>query len=453
MNHRVPILLRCPTSARTFWKWFCCTSLLLCLTAHAQTAKSASTPAPANTAYSKLASAESAMEKQQWASAERTLLELTTGKDYVARAWFDLGYVYHATGRRSEAVEAYRKAVAANPTAFESNLNLGLLLVGTDDAEAAKYLKAATALKPTTRPEHQMSRAWFGLGRALADSDPAAAQSALQKGLALDSKDVDAHLELGDLLGRANDWAGAEKQFEAASELDPKSADAQAMLANAYMRQNKFPQAEAALQKFVAANPKSENGHLQLGRVLIAEQKYDEAQLEFQKALELKPDDTDALAETASLALARKQYPEAEAASRKLLERNPQNAHLHQVLGSALMHQKKWKEAETELIKAVSLQPDFGGAYGDLALVFSEEQNYPAALKALDHRAKYLPETPGTLYLRATQFDNLKDFKTASQFYKQFLAASNGRFPDEEWKAKHRLIAIDPETRSKAKSK
>ncbi|HEX8927153.1 MAG TPA: hypothetical protein VF786_15240, partial [Terriglobales bacterium] len=118
-----------------------------------------------------------------------------------------------------------------------------------------------------------------------------------------------------------------------------------------------------------------------------------------------------------------------------------------------LMHQKKWKEAEAELVRAVSLKPDLGGAYGDLALVYSEEQNYPGALKALDYRAKYLSETPGTLFLRATSFDNLKDFKTASQFYKEFLAASGGRFPDEEWKAKHRLIAIDPETRNKAKNK
>ncbi|HEX8927247.1 MAG TPA: tetratricopeptide repeat protein, partial [Terriglobales bacterium] len=265
-------------------------ALLLCCAADAQKTATATKPASAsNSAYTKIASAEAAMEKQDWGTAERSLLELTTGKEYVARAWFDLGYVYHAVGRRADAVEAYRKAVAADPSVFESNLNLGLLLVGTNDAEAAKYLKAATALKPTNHPQHQMSRAWFGLGRALSESDPKTAQEAFGKALALDPKNVDAHLELGQLRGNANDWAGAEKEFAAAAEIDPTSADAQAMLANAYTRQNKLPQAEAALKKFVATNPQSENAHLQLGRVLVAQQRLAEAQDEFQKCLEIKP--------------------------------------------------------------------------------------------------------------------------------------------------------------------
>ena len=429
------------------------TALLLCLSAEAQTSKRPTRSEAPSPAYTRLVNAESAMDKQDWSAAERALKELTSGKEYVARAWFDLGYVYHATGRRTDAIAAYRNAVAADPKVFESNLNLGLLLIGNNNSEAAKYLKAATTLKPSVHPERQMARAWFGLGRALASSDPAAAEDALKKGLALDPKDVDAHLELGELRGQGKDWAGAEKEFAAAAEIDPKSTDAQAMLANAYMQQKKLPEAEASLRKFLAANPESANAHLQLGRVLVAQQHYDEAQEQFQKVLEINPGDGDALSETASLAIERKKYPEAEAASRKLLEKNPQDAQLHHILGSALMHQKKWKDAEAELLKAVNLKPDFGSAYGDLALVFSEQQNYPAALKALDYRAKYLPETPGTLYLRATSFDNLKDFKTASQFYKEFLAASNGRFPEEEWKAKHRLIAIDPETRNKAKSK
>ncbi|HEX8924864.1 MAG TPA: tetratricopeptide repeat protein, partial [Terriglobales bacterium] len=334
MTKKLAIRRRCSTSRRTWWNWICCVILLVCLAAQAQTAKraaanTASKPAPTNTAYSKLTNAESAMDKQDWITAEQALLDLTTGKEYVARAWFDLGYVYHATGRRPEAVDAYRKAVAADPTVFESNLDLGLLLVGSNDPEAARYLKAATALKPTSHPERQMSRAWFGLGRALAASDPAGAAEALKRGLALDAKNADAHLELGELRGRANDWAGAEKEFAAAAEIDPKSADAQAMLANAYMRQNKMPQAEVALRNVLTADPQNESAHLQLGRVLVTQQRLAEAQEEFQKASELKPEDSDALREIASVSIARKYYPEAEAASRKLLEKNPRDAQLH----------------------------------------------------------------------------------------------------------------------------
>ena len=40
-------------------------------------------------------------------------------------------------------------------------------------------------------------------------------------------------------------------------------------------------------------------------------------------------------------------------------------------------------------------------------------------------------------------------FAEAEENYKAFLAASKGEFPDDEWKARHRLMAIEPEARGK----
>ena len=46
--------------------------------------------------------------------------------------------------------------------------------------------------------------------------------------------------------------------------------------------------------------------------------------------------------------------------------------------------------------------------------------------------------------MRASAYDNLKDFKKASVNYHLFLNTANGKYPDQEWQAKHRLIAIEP---------
>jgi hypothetical protein len=62
----------------------------------------------------------------------------------------------------------------------------------------------------------------------------------------------------------------------------------------------------------------------------------------------------------------------------------------------------------------------------------------------LEARAKFLPEAPGTYFLRATAYDSLRDYPHAAENYHQFLETAKGRFPDEEWKARHRLIAIEP---------
>jgi tetratricopeptide (TPR) repeat protein len=113
-------------------------------------------------------------------------------------------------------------------------------------------------------------------------------------------------------------------------------------------------------------------------------------------------------------------------------------------LGASLLAQKKFGEAQKELLAAIKLKPDYGIAYGDLAFAASENKDYALAIKALDTRARFLPELPATLFLRATAYDHLRAHKQAAAAYRQFLEAANGKFPDQEWQARHRLIAIEP---------
>jgi hypothetical protein len=42
----------------------------------------------------------------------------------------------------------------------------------------------------------------------------------------------------------------------------------------------------------------------------------------------------------------------------------------------------------------------------------------------------------------ATAYDNLHQRKSAAEYYQKFLAAAQGNFPDQEWQAKHRLVAL-----------
>jgi hypothetical protein len=65
-------------------------------------------------------------------------------------------------------------------------------------------------------------------------------------------------------------------------------------------------------------------------------------------------------------------------------------------------------------------------------------------IRALDARKKFLPEVSITYFLRASAYDHLRDFKNAAANYHLFLNTANGKYPDYEWKAKHRLIAIEP---------
>jgi hypothetical protein len=79
-----------------------------------------------------------------------------------------------------------------------------------------------------------------------------------------------------------------------------------------------------------------------------------------------------------------------------------------------------------------------------LAFAASENKDYGLTLKALDARAKSLPEIPITYFLRASAYDHLRDVKKAVANYQLFLQAANGKYPDQEWQAKHRMIALQP---------
>jgi tetratricopeptide (TPR) repeat protein len=137
-------------------------------------------------------------------------------------------------------------------------------------------------------------------------------------------------------------------------------------------------------------------------------------------------------------------YDEAEKSYRLLLISHPEDAELHYGLSLALLKQKKYPAAEQELISTIKLKPNYGAAYGDLAVAASENKDYELAIRAADDRAKYLPEIPVAYFLRASAYDHLRDYKQAAQNYHKFLEVANGQYPDQEWQARHRLIAIEP---------
>ena len=391
-----------------------------------------------------LRQAEAALDKKNYSAAQPLLLHVTAGNPNNYRAWFDLGYVYTATGRKTEAIEAYRKSVSAKPDVFEPNLNLGLLLAQTGSPDAEQFLRAATQLKPSDHPQEGLARAWLSLGHVLERTKPEEAVQAFDQAAKLQPQDPEPHLSAGAILEKQNDLSGAEREYKAALALAPDSVDALVGLANIYMESKRLPQAEAALRQYLAVAPKNGAAHLQLGRVLEAEGKHAEAAGELQQGLQLAPDDLTAQRDLAFSYARAGKYDKAETIYRGLLAKMPNDAELHYGLGASLMAEHKYPEAQSEFLNAIKLKPDAGVIYGDLAVAAAENKNYPLALKALDVRAKFLPENPGTYFLRASALDHLKQFKPAAASYRQFLAVSAGKNPEQEWQAKHRLLAIDP---------
>jgi len=285
--------------------------------------------------------AEAAMQKQDFATAEALLQKTVATYPNAYRAWFDLGYLYTQTKRTSDAIDAYRKSIAAKPDVFESNLNLGIVLARQGDKEeAAKYLKAATQLTPTAHVDEGRARAWLSLGLVEEANDPQQALAAYAQAAELTPKDAEPHLSAGLLLEKQDKLDEAAREYQLATECDPKATEPLAGLANVYTKQKKYAEAEAQLRKLLAIDPSNGNAQAQLGRLLSAEGKGDEAAKTMSSAGAASNGPRAAL-DLGTTYVNAGNYSAAEEQFRIAMQGLPNDAEVHYALGSVLMEEKR----------------------------------------------------------------------------------------------------------------
>src|SRR5437660_6888692 len=389
-----------------------------------------------------LQEAEGLLQKQQYDLAEARLKTVINNQAENPQAWFDLGCAQSRLGKNTDAVASYKKAVELSPKWFEANVNLGVELAKSSDfAQAATVLKNAVQLKPSAGGEQALSRAWFALAQVLEESDSKAALNAYQKSAGLDPKNSDAILGSGKMLEKNGSLPEAEQQYLRAANMNSVTGVEQ--LISFYLKQKRLAEAETWLKKYVGEHPEHLAAQAQLAKVLSTEGKPAEA-IAMLERLNKSSTDLSVSRELALLYYDAKQYEAAAKLLQPLSQQAPADTELHWRYGEALFHQKKYPDAEQELMKALQQKPDLAEAYGDLAFAAEQNKHYQLTLRALELRAKYLPEQPATYFMRATAYDNLNIRKLAAENYKLFLAASGGKFPDQEFQARHRLIAIEP---------
>src|SRR5467141_3064357 len=322
-----------------------------------------------------IAQAEDAIQKNDFTAAE-TLLKKAIDKDPKNyQAWFDFGFVLNRLGRVEDSIHAYRQSVAAKPEVFETNLNLGLMLVRFNSPEAERYLRAATTLKPTDHVEEGQARAWLALAHLLENKKPEDALAAYRKASELTPKDPEPHLSAGLLHVRQKEFSDAETEYKQVLALDSHSTEALIGLTNIYMKSGRLSEAEPLLRRLAIERPDDAGIHLQLGRVLAAQNKKDDAIAEIQTALKLAPADSEAQRELADLYTSAGKNDLAENTYRALVTTQPKDPELHRGLGQALLRQKKFAEAQQEFLTALRLKRDSPDVYVDIDFAARENKN------------------------------------------------------------------------------
>jgi tetratricopeptide (TPR) repeat protein len=122
-------------------------------------------------------------------------------------------------------------------------------------------------------------------------------------------------------------------------------------------------------------------------------------------------------------------------------------AHLRLHRGRVLRDQKNYAAAAQEFAQAARLPPAETEALNELAGVLILAGEDARAIAVLDRLKSIDKETPAHLFFRALVFDRNKQPKPALAAYQAFLAAANGKYPDEEFKARQRARILEKEVR------
>lgn len=324
-------------------------------------------------------------------------------KDYAAL--FHLGLAHSLLNNAEKAIDYYKQTLALKPDLYEAQMNLSALYVESGQAaEAIPLLKAAVEKKPQEfRPNYFLAEAFL----------------------------------------RANQLDDAERQFRVAQQIDPKSENIRSSLlhlASLYEKAKQFDKAVAIYQQY----PDDPGARERAGELLLEAGQAEKAIPQLEAAVKQSPTAANRYA-LATAYLRSKQIDKATQMMDLAIAADTNNADLRIAYGGLLRDQRNFPAAAQQFWAATKLKPDSRDAWSGLATMLLSMENYTQALAAFDKLEAIGDTTPGLHFFRALAFDKTKQYKPALASYQKFLALSQNKFPDEEFKARQRVKVIEKE--------
>ena len=215
------------------------------------------------------------------------------------------------------------------------------------------------------------------------------------KAVALDPKDVKAHIDLGMSLAETGHMDAAMEQYRKARVLDPQNPDVYSHLAAALSRAGKPDQAIPYFETALKLTPQDAKLHNSLGLALASAGRSNDAIAHYEKARSLAPADPEAYTNL-GVALARSGKPdEAIPVLEKALELDPANATAEGNLGAALAQKGRTADAIAHCQKALELSPEDAQAHANLAIALTAAGRQDDALAHLEKASQLAPSDAG----------------------------------------------------------
>jgi thioredoxin-like negative regulator of GroEL len=361
---------------------------------------------------------------------------------------------------------AYRAAIAADTNFASPHVALGLLLARTGhSADARAEFDAALAISGIAAPlkaRALRARARLELNGDPAHAlppDPAAASTDLLAALQLtpeQPEDILLSAQIAESPAEATpDLPAAESAYRRYLTLPGNTGDptATAALAHILLVQRRPAEAEALLNPAHAAHPDNPAFTAQLAQAWI--DSGDSAKIAravplVESLRSANPSNAAVTRLLARVYVATGQPEKADTLYAALVAGGSANADPTVATDYADLLIRLHRPAEAEkLLKQAVANPHSYATRADLAdaalhLAFAAQDidDPKTTLQALALSATLQPPSPPALFLEATANDALHQSSQAQENYKKFLAASAGKYPDQESQARQRLAVL-----------
>jgi tetratricopeptide (TPR) repeat protein len=371
-------------------------------------------------------------------------------------AYNELYKLYSAQGKRQEAENILKRAIATHPTDYSLQTLLAAHYFSVNNRP--EMTKVLNNLKSHFKdyPEAFMRAGdfYFRIG----DADQAIRQ--YQEGMGTDGAHrVDYQKRIIEVLIRQGKTAQAYEKDLEILKVNPKDAEARGLKASFLLDKGDVDAATTELQSVVTAAPENFVARFNLGRAYFAKGDLEQARLQFEAALKLRTDYMPARLALTQLALRRGdpdvalkyaqetlkmnpnsgistlmeaaaylrkgQYDEARALLDRILKANPNQADTLLEMGVLNLIQRHYKEAEEPFRKAYAADPsNLRGLLGLAELYF--QQNQPdQAVGVIADEVKKQPQRPdlkkelANAEFRAKHFDKaIADYQSILDRYK-----------------------------------
>lgn len=297
-----------------------------------------------------------------------------------ASDWWFWGFdLHHKLGAYSEAADAYRRAIALDPSDVRSGINLARILEDLGQPEEAEM-----TYRHVLKQDCRNASAWNNLGALLMGSSErsAEAEDALRGAIAADPAHADAWSNLGLLLHkRLSRYEEAEQSYRKALALRPTHAWAWGWLGDLLDNILKRPmEAEQAYREAIANGIGDKAAWNNLGILLIkkGQDGAQEAEKILREAIELFPNNAAAWANLGLLYQLLKRFDEAHEAFREAVAMDPENCVIWTNLGELVQdHLHQFEEAEAAYRKAIAIDPTYARAWKNLGYVLQRHLHRP----------------------------------------------------------------------------